>query len=216
MVLTLKLRKTKRIEDHLKHTNNELLEVYESLASSDEELKMQYHKLEENRKLLKKNEERYRLISEASDDGIWDLDFTTNEIFVNKKLSCILGIDKESARRYIYNLEDYVHPEDMPEVSRNIAEMKDGTRDSYSVEYRSLDSKEEYRWILAKGRILRDRNGNPTRISGFHINIEYRKVQEEQIKTLAYFDRTTKLPNRSMFYKTMNSILKGPKNSDRF
>lgn len=211
----MKLRKTKKIEDHLKHTNNELLEVYESLASSDEELKMQYHKLEENRKLLKKNEERYRLISEASDDGIWDLDFTTNEIFANEKLSSILGIDKESARRYIYNLEDYVHPEDMPTAQRIVNEMKAGTRDSYSLEYRSLDNEERYRWLLAKGKMLRDANGNPTRLSGFHINIEYRKVQEEQIKTLAYFDNVTKLPNRSMFYKTINNILRNSTNKSR-
>ena len=214
--MTLKLRKTKKIEDHLKHTNNELLEVYESLASSDEELKMQYHKLEENRKLLKKNEERYRLISEASDDGIWDFDFTTNEIFVNEKLAFILGIDKESSRRYIYNLEEYVHPDEIPGVNRIVDEMRQGTRDSYSFEYRSLDDTGDYRWILAKGRMLRDRAGNPTRISGFHIDIEYRKVQEEQIKTLAYFDKVTKLPNRSMFYKTMSSILMNSKNKNRF
>lgn len=205
--LTIKLRKTKKIEEHLKHTNEELLEVYESLAASDEELKTQYHKLEENRSIIKKNEERYRLVSEASDDGFWDLDFGTNEFFSNDKLATVLGIDKEEADIYINNLEKYIHPEDMTKVVNIINELRCGLRDSYSLEHRSLDKSGKYRWILAKGKMLRDEYNKPARISGFHIDIENRKVQEEQIKTLAYFDTVTKLPNRSMFYKKMIDIL---------
>lgn len=205
--LTIKLRKTKKIEEHLKHTNEELLEVYESLAASDEELKTQYHKLEENRSIIKKNEERYRLVSEASDDGFWDLDFGTNEFFSNDKLATVLGIDKEEADIYINNLEKYIHPEDMTKVVNIINELRCGLRDSYSLEHRSLDKSGKYRWILAKGKMLRDEYNKPARISGFHIDIENRKVQEEQIKTLAYFDTVTKLPNRSMFYKKMSDIL---------
>lgn len=205
--LSMKLRKIKKIEEYLKHTNEELLEVYESLAASDEELKTQYHKLEENRRIIKKNEERYRLVSEASDDGFWDLDFSTNELFSNDKLATVLGIDKEEADVYIYNLEKYIHPEDMPKAVDIINELRCGVRDSYSLEHRSLDKNGKYRWILAKGKMLRDENRNPARISGFHIDIENRKVQEEQIKTLAYFDTVTKLPNRSMFYKKMSNIL---------
>ena len=214
--LVVKLRKTQKIEDHLKHMNDELLEVYESLAASDEELKNQYHTLEENRKIIEKNEERYRLISEASNDGFWDLDFTTNELFTNEKLALVLGLDKKEADNYIYNLEKYIHPEDMPYMSRVIEEMKNGSRNSYSIEHKTLDKNGKYRWILAKGKMLRDKDNKPVRLSGFHIDIENRKVQEEQIKTLAYFDRTTKLPNRSMFYKTMDSVLRNAQRNNTF
>lgn len=204
-LLAYKLLKIKEIEEHLKHTNDELLEVYENLASSDEELKIQYNELEENRRIIQKNEERYRLISNASNDGIWDLDFNTKELFTNDKLAIILGVD--DVKKYIYNMEEYVHPEDLHQVEKIKNKIISGMSESYSLEYRSLDRDNKYRWILAKGRILRDENNRLARISSFHVDIENRKVQEEQIKTLAYFDVTTKLPNRSMFYKTMNSIL---------
>lgn len=197
--------KIKEIEEHLKHINDELLKVYENLASSDEELKIQYHELEQNRKIIQKNEERYRLISNASNDGIWDLDFKTKELFTNDKLAIILGV--EDVKKYIYNIEQYIHPEDLGKVEKIKDEIKSGTRNSYSIEYRSLDKDKNYKWILGKGRILRDKDNRLARISSFHVDIENRKVQEEQIKTLAYFDVITKLPNRSMFYKTMSSIL---------
>lgn len=206
-VLSFKLRETKETEEDLKQTNDELLKTYKSLALSEEELKTQYEKLEKNREIIQENEEKYRLISQASDDGILDLNFTTDEIFVNDNLGIVLGIDQELTTQYIYNLKKYVHPDDMPAINEIIADFKNEENDNYSIEYRSLDKSGKYRWILAKGKMLRNKSGDPARISSFYIDIEHRKTQEEQIKTLAYFDKVTKLPNRSMFYKTMDQIL---------
>lgn len=201
-----RLIKKKRLEIELKFANEELLEVYENLAKSDEELRIQYHELEETRKTIEKNEERYRLLSEASDDGFWDLDMNTNELFANEKLAKVLGIENEDAKEYIYNLEKYVHPQNISAINKIVDDLKKGKIDSYSVEYKTLDTFGKYRWILAKGRMLKDKNNKKVRASGFHVDIEGRKIQEEQIETLAYFDNVTKLPNRAMFYKTMNKI----------
>lgn len=209
-----RLIKKKRLEIELKFANDELLEVYENLAKSDEELRIQYHQLEETRKTIEKNEERYRLLSEATDDGFWDLDITTNEIFANEKLSKVLGIDSEDAKQYIYNLEEHVHPKNMPLVNSIIDNLKSGKNDNYTIEYKSKDKYGRYRWILAKGRMLKDKDNNPIRVSGFHIDIEDRKNQEEQIETLAYFDNVTKLPNRAKFYKVMNEIFESSDQKD--
>lgn len=213
--MLFKLRKTKKIEEHLKGTNEELLEVYENLAKSDEELKAQYDILAKNRKLIEKNEERYRLVSEASDDGFWDLDLLTDELFFNVNLSEVLGISISESRSYIYNLEKYIHPEDMKYVRTIIDEIKSGIRDTYSIEYRTRKSNGNYKWLLAKGKVLKDKSNKSVRISGFHIDIENRKIQEEQIKTLAYFDNTTNLPNRAMFYNTMKSFLDSDKGEEK-
>ena len=146
------------------------------------------------------------MLSEASDDGFWDLDITANELFANDKLSNVLGIDYENAKDYIYNLKNYVHPQNLSAVNRIKDNLEKGKEDNYSIEYKSLDKWGKYRWILAKGRMLKDKNGHPIRVSGFHVDIENRKIQEEQIETLAYFDSVTKLPNRAMFYREMKNI----------
>ncbi len=148
------------------------------------------------------------MVSEASEDGFWDLDLVTEELFYNVNLAKVLGISIENAKTYIYNLENYAHPEDMVLLTKTIDQITLGKRDTFSVEYRTCSVSGKYRWILAKGKVLKNSNGEPIRISGFHIDIENRKIQEEQIKTLAYFDNTTKLPNRAMFYEIMKNTLK--------
>ncbi|WP_187287400.1 GGDEF and EAL domain-containing protein [Gottschalkia acidurici] len=206
--LGLNIKKRKKVEVDLKLANDELFAVYEELASSDEELKLQYHELKKSRETIEKNEERYRLVSEASNDGFWDMDTVTKNIFTNVRLKEVLGLDESEVRNYIDRLDKYVHPDDFNIIENIFKEIKQGVRDSYHVEYRTLDKYGTYRWILAKGKSLRDKDGNMCRISGFHIDIEDRKLQEEQIKVLAYYDSITGLPNRAMFYKKMDNILK--------
>lgn len=212
--LILDIRKRKKIELELKLANDALFEVYEEIAASDEQLKNQYYELEKSRNIIKKNEQRYRLIAEASNDGFWDMDIRSEEVFSNERLSQVLGLDREEANNYINNLDKYVHINDLKKVHKIIDEIKIGVRDNYNVEYRTLNKNGKYKWILAKGRLLRDEEGKVYRVIGFHIDIEDRKVQQEQIRTLAYYDIVTGLANRTMFYETMEGILRKSRESN--
>ena len=53
-------------------TYEELEATYEELTASAEEIRQQYDLLMESQSLLTESEQRYRLVSEATNDGIWD------------------------------------------------------------------------------------------------------------------------------------------------
>jgi PAS domain-containing protein len=88
---------------------------------------------------LKESEERYRLVLEGSNDGVWDWYICLNEIYCNDRLFEILGIVREefgTAYDAFYRL---IHPDDRLRVLRAItAHLEQG--ENFDVEFRLLHS----------------------------------------------------------------------------
>ncbi|MDD3173336.1 MAG: PAS domain-containing protein [Herbinix sp.] len=87
----------------------ELEASHEELMASEEELRQQYDSLMDSQKQLLESEERYRLISEATNDGIWD---EKDEVrYFSERWFEITGYIREEINR----MEDWkklIHPDD--------------------------------------------------------------------------------------------------------
>lgn len=196
--LLINIINRRKAESELIKNNYELSELYEELAASDEELRSQYELLEENKDLIEKNEEMYRLVFETTNDGLWEINLQTGERFFSERWHNIFGIPKEK----ITDMSDWfnlVHPEDYNIATSAIDKIIDGTKESFSCDYRILSSNGQYKWIHAIGKAMKDHYGKAYRIAGSHSDIHDKKIQEEQIKQMAYFDSLTGLANRTQF-----------------
>ncbi len=72
-----------------------------------------------------------------------------------------------------------IHPEDRPRVEAAVDRAVE-TGDPYEIEYRVLQPGDEVRWILVRGRCLRNEAGEPVRFPGTAVDIHVRKLAEER------------------------------------
>ena len=132
---------------------------------------------------LRESEERYRLVLEAANDGIWDWYCTTDEVYCNDRLLEIIGLSREEFIPSPAAFTDLMHPEDLPEIRSAInAHLTRGEK--CEVEFRIRHKDGEYRYCLGRGKAQRDRFGCPYRMSGVLSDITQRKHSQSEIVKL--------------------------------
>ncbi|WP_347303843.1 PAS domain-containing protein [Croceibacterium sp. TMG7-5b_MA50] len=125
--------------------------------------------------ILKAIEERYRLTALATNDAIWDWDFTTNHVAWNAALSASYGhqpADVEPTGEWWLGR---IHPDDRTRVTTSIHAAIDGNADSWSDEYRFARADGTYAEVLDRGHIIRDEGGRATRMIGAMLDISERQ-----------------------------------------
>ncbi|MDY7013108.1 MAG: ATP-binding protein [Cyanobacteriota bacterium] len=75
---------------------------------------------------LRESEERYRLVVEGSNDGIWDWDLETHRIYSNDRLLNLLGFSAGEIQIDSDLIRDLLHPEDRQRVIDTISEHLQG------------------------------------------------------------------------------------------
>ncbi|WP_053057677.1 PAS domain S-box protein [Rubrobacter aplysinae] len=127
---------------------------------------------------LKASEERYRLVMEGSNDGIWDWDIQTGEVYWNDRLFELLGLSRDETDSSFELYMSLIHPEDRQAVQDDVTNHLESGEDFVS-EYRILHSSGEYRIGEARGEALWDEGGAPVRMAGSVRDITWRKRKEE-------------------------------------
>ena len=127
---------------------------------------------------LRKSEERWQLVLKGNQDGIWDLNLQTNEVFRSARWQEIIGyadgeIDSSSSAWI-----DHVHPDDRSRVQAAIQDYLDRQTPNYAAEYRLQCKDGSYKWVLARAQAVWDKAGNPLRMVGSMTDISDRKAAE--------------------------------------
>jgi len=127
---------------------------------------------------LKESEERYRLVLEGSNDGIWDWYCATDEVYCNDRLLEIIGVSRSEFSLTPAAFTELMHPEDLPRIRAAISGHL--TRDEKcEVEFRIRHASGEYRYCIARGKAQRDSRGCPLRMSGVLTDItEPRRLEQ--------------------------------------
>ncbi|MGB5962683.1 MAG: response regulator, partial [Coleofasciculaceae cyanobacterium] len=134
--------------------------------------------------LLRESEERYRLVLEGSNDGIWDWDINTHDIYCNDRLYEITGLSSTKVKANYDLFCRLLHPDDRLRISQAIgSHLQNNTE--LDVEFRLLHTSGEYRYCIARGKAWRNAEGRPFRMSGIVSDITERKNAEESIRFLA-------------------------------
>jgi PAS domain S-box-containing protein len=158
--------------------NGKCIKVYGSFQDIDERKKAEKDILLSN--------ERYTIVSRATNDSIWDWDLLKNEVVrPDKTLENLLGHQEISPQEVDDFWKIHVHPEDWKRITeqRNIL-FRNPMENYWEGEYRFLKNDGQYAYIYDRGYIIRDDNGKAIRMIGASRDITKLKENEVQLKAL--------------------------------
>jgi len=146
---------------------------------------------------LRESEARYSLSAQGSNDGLWDWDLLTNQIYFSDRWKSMLGHDPQDIGEAPQEWFNRVHPEDLPHVTEALTAHRAGRTAQFECEYRMRHQDQSYRWVLTRGMAVRDAAGHETRMAGSQTDITRGKAA----------DPLTGLPNRVLFTDHLESAI---------
>lgn len=151
---------------------------------------------------------RLQLISEASSEGLWEIEYvgapgspasrqTKGLFWCSPSFRTLLGFhDEHDFPGRLQSWSERVHPDDVQRATDSLNQYLRAAHDglTYTTEYRLMTSAGEYQWFAVSARLLRDSHGAPKRLAGSLRAIhEQREQQRELDKTLIRFELAREL-----------------------
>lgn len=142
------------------------------------------------------SEDRYRTISDMSDNIIFEWNFKTNEVMFsnnfNKKFSYRAPSDHFGDS---FLLKAKVHPDDVDRYRADLDALEKGKNFERN-EYRIKNIYGDFIWVLMRTATLKDKDGKPLKVVGVMVDIDRAKKSEQQLTERASYDALTELYNR--------------------
>jgi len=135
------------------------------------------------REELRITEERWQLALTGNNDGVWDWNVATGEIYRNPRSAEIVGCTPEEIAPDRQIWQTLGHPEDVPAANLAMADHLEGRKPVYQCEYRLRHKTGRWVWVLDRGKVVkRDARGQPLRVVGTQTDITSSKEMEERLR----------------------------------
>lgn len=122
---------------------------------------------------------------EGNQDGVWDWNVVTSEVFFSRRWKEMLGFRDDEITGSLSEWERRVHPDDLAQVHADLEAHLTGRTPFYSNEHRVLCKDNTWKWIHDRGRIVAwTADGRPLRVVGTHTDIDVRKRAEGERERL--------------------------------
>lgn len=131
---------------------------------------------------LRESEERWQLALRGNNDGIWDWNVRTNEVFFSPRWKEMLGYEDHEISNHLDQWAMRVHPDDLGWVTQAIQDHFAKKTPFYVTEHRIQCKDGTYKWILDRGQALWDSQGNVVRMAGSHTDVTERRRAEEALR----------------------------------
>ncbi|MCC5655943.1 GAF domain-containing protein [Nostoc sp. XA010] len=131
---------------------------------------------------LRESEERWQLALNGNNDGIWDWNLKTNEVFFSTRWKEMLGYKDHEVSNGWDEWKKLIHPDERDWVLQAFQDHFAKKIPFYVCEYRVQCQDGSYKWILDRGQALWDASGDIVRMVGSYTDITDRKQADEELK----------------------------------
>lgn len=159
-----------------------ILPNYREFNELGEDFLMMTEAIQSREKALSASEERYALAVLGANDGLWDWDIQNNRFYFSPRWKEILGYRNTEIQNHADEWFQRIHPDDYELVIRDIEAHFQGQTAHFNNEHRILHKNGSYSWVLIRGIVIRDEDGQPYRMAGSLTDITVRKHNEQRIK----------------------------------
>ncbi|HJS29829.1 MAG TPA: EAL domain-containing protein [Anaerolineales bacterium] len=169
------------------------------LEEANQRLQIQMAELETTREALQESEQRFSLAAQGANDGIWDWDIRTDQVYYSDRWKSMLGLAEAVLDPSIESWLGRIHRDDIGQVRADLHAHLEGATNLFESEHRILHKNGTYLWVLSRGLAVKDAGGVAYRMAGSQTDTTERKKAEEQLLYDAFHDSLTGLPNRALF-----------------
>ncbi len=157
--------------DEASHLAQQFNDMLDTLAQREREAEL-------SRTALRDSEARFQRAIRGANDGLWDWNMQTDQVFYSPRWKAMLGYREDELAADLSSWQRLVDPDDARQALAMIQDYVDGKRDNFEIECRMSHKAGQCVHVLARGYLERDAAGKPLRLSGTHVDITERKLQE--------------------------------------
>jgi PAS domain S-box-containing protein len=133
---------------------------------------------------IKKSNERFEKVTQATQDAIWDWDILNNKLYWGEGYRTLFGYDFSNEPSYEI-WKERIHPKDFSALNNEMERLlSDKNVSKFQSDYRFKRADGSYAYVVDKGVIIRDENGKAIRMLGAISDITTRKENEALLKRL--------------------------------
>lgn len=131
---------------------------------------------------IRLSNERYLLVTKATNDAIWDWDVNTNTLYWGEGIYTLFGFKPGYIDNSSNFWENCIHPEDRDRVVNSLNKfIKDSTSKIWEDEYRFIKPDGEYALVFDRGFLIFDHSGKIARMVGSMQDITDKKELERRL-----------------------------------
>jgi len=131
---------------------------------------------------LRESEERFQRAMVGANDGLWDWNLRTDEVYYSPRWKQMLGYADDELPNAFDEWRRRIHPDDLEPVLARLSGYLGSQAPTYEVEHRLRHRDGTYRWILSRGAAVRDADGKACQMAGSHSDITDRKRADEELR----------------------------------
>lgn len=163
----------------INYTNRSKSQLLEEIQRLHTELAAVNLMTEERTTALYISEERFSLAMRGANDGLWDWNLESDEVYYSPRWKSMLGYGENELDNDLNTWANLVHPDDKDRVLEKVQDYLVGQADSFEVEMRMHHKKGHEVYVLSRAfLVIRESDGKPARLVGTHVDITERKLAE--------------------------------------
>lgn len=120
----------------------------------------------EQEKELIESLERYNIVAKATSDTITDYDVCNDRMEYNEGIQNMFGYSISQVARDGSWWDDKIHPDDKERVQRRTEEVYKKNQNQLQLEYRFRCADGNYKYVLDRSYLIKDKDGKPLRMIG--------------------------------------------------
>ncbi len=165
---------------------------------------------------LRESQERYELAMRGANDGLWDWNIKTDQVFYSPRWKRMLGYAEHEIGSSPDEWFGRIPPDEREIVRVALTAHLNGHSPHFELEHRMLHRDGSQRWVLVRGLAVRDSSNIAYRMAGSQTDITARKNAEAQLVHDAFHDQLTGLPNRALFMDRLGRTIEHTRRRDKY
>ncbi|MDP4144768.1 MAG: diguanylate cyclase [Bacillota bacterium] len=169
------------------------------LAHLSKEINLMLARIDRSNRRVNESEKQLKLVIDAANAGFWNWSIRDENLMISSGAMKLLGYSAEDTLVDVKRWRKFIHAEDKMHAINVLSNCTSNPEEIISLELRLRTKDRGYKWFLIQGKTIEADREEAVRMTGIVTDINDKKLSEEELKYLTYYDKLTGLYNRGYY-----------------